>query len=87
MSKIYNVVPSNRKTLFLRNLESEMLSNNWMNKKDIPNFRKNLASNILELLEGYSFDCEYDSDENMRSCYINDCVKHRKFEEESILDC
>jgi hypothetical protein len=78
MSKIYKIIPSNRKTLFLRNLESELLCNEWMNKKDIPNFRKYLALNILELLEGYSFDCEYDSDENMRSRYIDSCLDYRK---------
>jgi hypothetical protein len=63
-----------------------MICNAWIGAKDIPNFRKYLASNILELLEGYVFDCDYDSDENMRSRYIADCILHRNFEEQSILD-
>lgn len=53
---IYLHIPTNKRTLFLRNLESVLVLSGLLGHKDKHIFRKNICSGILEVLDDYLLD-------------------------------
>ena len=71
------LIPSNRKTLMLRNIEEMLVSNGVICKCQRNTFRKTIAYDFLSLIELYIDDIENDSNENMETQYINDSLAER----------
>jgi 16S rRNA G527 N7-methylase RsmG len=63
------MIPSNRKTLFLRNLEKVLTNHEVMCECRIEQFRNNTCYEILYLLENYLSDVENQTNELMMSQY------------------
>jgi hypothetical protein len=74
MSKIYNLIPSNRKTLFLRNLENVLTNHQIMCDCQVKTFRNNTCNEILYLLEDYITDEKNQTNELMTSKYKLDSM-------------
>jgi hypothetical protein len=70
--KISPTVPTNINTLFLRNLETILISRRMMRSCDLDKFRKVLSGDILYLLSSYL--CDYDNltCDNLISQYMDD---------------
>lgn len=69
MSRKYQLVPQNRKTLFLRNLEFLLLDYKYIGDEDIKVFRSNLSQEILNLLDEFVSDESDDTNEKLLSTY------------------
>ncbi len=69
MSRKYQIVPTNRKTLFLRNIEFLLLNRNLMREEDIKIFRNDVCNEILKILNSYEFDVINDSNFYMNDIY------------------
>ena len=72
------IYPSNRKTLFLRNLETILLNHNVLNDKEVKNFRGSICYEIKYLLESLLIDEREDSNQCLRSSYISDSLTLRR---------
>ena len=77
MSKKYQVVPSNPKTLFLRNLESVLTNQKVMCECQTKSFRENLGYEILHLLDSFVSDTNNESNELMMIEYKNQSLIKR----------
>ena len=71
MSKVYQVVPSNRKTLFLRNLETILTNHEVMCECQTKTFRDNTCFEILHLLESFISDEKNESNKLMMNEFKN----------------
>jgi hypothetical protein len=74
MSKKYNVIPSNRKTLFLRNLEMILTNHEIMCECKTKEFRRDTSLFILDLIKEYVSDVEKDTNFLMTLRYGNDSL-------------
>ena len=73
MSNKYQVIPSNRKTYFLRNLEKILLNNNVLCKCQTKEFRKS-CHEVLELVSVYLEDTKNQTNEQMSKWYEFDSL-------------
>ena len=85
MSKKYNVIPSNRKTLFLRNLEMILTNHEIMCECKTKEFRRDTSLFILDLIEEYVSDIEKDTNHLMMGRYSNDSFFMRFLKDRSNL--
>ncbi len=69
MSRKYQIVPTNRKTLFLRNIEFLLLNRNLINEEDMKDFRNDICDEILKIVSSYEFDVKNDSNYYMNDIY------------------
>jgi len=67
-------VPTNGKTLYIRNLELILLRNNILQESDINKFRKKVVVEILSLTQNLIDDLLNESISNMYSMYVGDSV-------------
>lgn len=77
MLKIYNL-PQNKKTLFLRNLETILISSNHLESGELHNFRNKVAHKNIDILEHYKFSCIDESDEGLRYQFIANSIAIRQ---------
>jgi len=77
MSKTYQVVPSNRKTLFLRNLEMILINQNIMSESKTKDFRKDSSNWILSLVNDYFLDEQESTNQLMINRYRDDSLFDR----------
>jgi hypothetical protein len=77
MSKTYQVVPSNRKTLFLRNLETILINQNIMSESKTKDFRKDSSNWILSLINDYFLDEQERTNQLMKKRFIEDSLFER----------
>jgi len=75
--KVSNI-PSNLNTLFLRNLETILISEGVICSCSLNKFRKNIAPFLLELLDSYNRDIEEMTCDGLISQYIGDSLALRK---------
>jgi hypothetical protein len=75
-------VPTNRKTLFLRNLEIILNWKGILDPDDIELFRLHSCPSILELVKMYVEDFQDDSIENMSERYKYDAMLIRRYAEQ-----
>jgi len=85
MSKKYQIVPSNSKTLFLRNLEDVLLSHEMIFDSKIREFRNHPCIQILSLVDDYLSDVNNNTNELMMNQYISDCLVDRFMFDRSVL--
>jgi hypothetical protein len=78
MSKIFQIVPTNRKTLFLRNIEMYMITNGVLEEKNIKKFRGKTSEEILGMLYLYINDEKNNSSEYLSRTYEYDSYVLRK---------
>lgn len=76
MLKINNL-PTNPKTLFLRNIEIMLIYFDLLKSNDLDFFKTQVAPIILDLLERYKFSCEDENHEGLRNQYIGNCIALR----------
>jgi hypothetical protein len=79
--KISPTVPININTLFLRNLETILISRGMMCSCDLDKFRKVISVEILDLLASYSCDYDNQTCDNLISQYMDDSNAVRKYVE------
>ena len=84
MSRSYNVIPFNRNTLFLRNLEKILLNNNVLCKCQTKQFRKS-CHEVLELVSVYLEDTKNQTNEQMSKWYEFDSLFSRYLSDRSNL--
>ena len=85
MSIIYKIVPSNRKTIFLRNLETTLVNHQILNESKTKYFRNNSCREILDLMENYLEDEKNDSNEQTLNRYRFDCMVLKWFDDRTKL--
>jgi len=56
MSRKYQYIPLDRKTLFLRNIEQFMINNKTLDSSKLKRFRKYSCGHILDMLSLYIID-------------------------------
>ena len=56
MSRQYQYIPLDRKTLFLRNIEQFMINNKTLDSSKLKRFRKYSCRHILDMLSLYIID-------------------------------
>jgi len=56
MSRKYQYIPLDRKTLFLRNIEQFMINNKTLDSSKLKRFRKYSCGHILDMLNLYIID-------------------------------
>ena len=56
MSRKYQYIPLDRKTLFLRNIEQFMINNKTLDRSKLKRFRKYSCGHILDMLNLYIID-------------------------------
>jgi hypothetical protein len=78
MKNIYEV-PTNSKTLFLRNLETILIFSDFLHSNDLDDFRKSAAQSILEILEKYQFACEDESHLGLKKQFIANSIAIRQY--------
>jgi hypothetical protein len=78
MKSIYDV-PTNSKTLFLRNLETILIFSDVLNSNDLDDFRKGAAQSILEILDKFQFSCEDKSHPGLINQYIANSIAIRNY--------
>ncbi len=84
MRKFYSI-PSNKKTLFLRNLEFKLLNYDFISGEDFNKFRKYFAYEVINLLDKYEFSLEDATHLGLENQYIGDSILMReKFEDKHI---
>ena len=74
MSKMYQLIPSNRKTLFLRNLERILTNHEVMCECQIQTFRNNTCNEIIYLIDNYLSDMKNENNELMMNQYKFDSL-------------
>ena len=72
MSEKYQIVPVNRKTLFLRNIEMYMIKNEILENKDLRKFRNKTCNDILCMLNLFIEDEKNNSIEYLLRTYQYD---------------
>ena len=72
MSEKYQIVPVNRKTLFLRNIEMYMIKNEILENKDLRKFRNKTCNDILCMLNLFIEDEKNTSIEYLLRTYQYD---------------
>jgi hypothetical protein len=77
MHKFYSI-PSNKKTLFLRNLEFKLLNYDFLSDGDLHFFRKRVAYEIINLLEKYQFSLEDETHHGLENQFIGDSISMRE---------
>lgn len=77
MSKQYQYIPMNRKTLFLRNIETYMIMLGTLDKSKLKYFRKNDCKHILNMLSLYIIDEKDNSNEYLMRTYTDYSYKLR----------
>lgn len=79
---IYNIVPNNRKSLFLRGIERLLIQMGAIEKSSVKSFRNNRANDFLQLINCYEKDVA--SGENIESLlkYTNDALFDRFVEDQ-----
>jgi hypothetical protein len=75
--KSYQMIPSNRKTLFLRNLEKILQNHQVMCECQTKTFRDNTCHEILYLLEDYVNDETNQTNNLMKRKYEIDSMSTR----------
>jgi hypothetical protein len=82
--KFYSI-PSNKKTLFLRNLEYKLLSYDFLSSQDLNEYRKYFAYEVINLLDKYEFSLEDVTHRGLENQYIGDSISIREeFEDKHI---
>ncbi|BDW12060.1 hypothetical protein PSHI8_21440 [Polynucleobacter sp. SHI8] len=76
MKKI-EIIPSNNKTLFLRNLEVILVSHQIINKSMMKDFRNGTCYEILDLLTEFLLDDDNKNNYCQKNHYINDSLFSR----------
>jgi hypothetical protein len=74
-------LPTNNKTLFLRNLEAVLICSELLYADERKAFRSVIAPLILNLLEKYEYSIEDDSHQGLVNQYISDSISMRTFSE------
>jgi hypothetical protein len=77
MSKQYQYIPMDRKTLFLRNIENYMIMLGILDKSKLKNFRKHSCKHILDMLSLYIIDEKNNSNEYLMRTYTDYSYKLR----------
>ena len=72
MSEKYQIVPVNRKTLFLRNIEMYMIKDGILENKDLRKFRNKTCNDILCMLNLFIEDQKNNSIEYLSRTYQYD---------------
>ena len=67
-------IPTNGKTLYIRNLELILLRNHILNESDINKFRKEVIVEIINLTKNVIDDVLNDTTSNMYLMYVGDSV-------------
>ena len=83
MTTRHRFIPSNHKTLFLRNLEMLLLDYGLMEDEDLVNYRKNACPNILNLMQNYDVDLKEKNTNGMLDWYKDDTF-YKRFKDERI---
>ena len=77
MRKIYNI-PSNKKTLFLRNFEFKLLNHDLLSGEDLNYFRKYFAYEVMNLLDKYQFSLDDENHNGLENQFIGDSISMRE---------
>jgi len=74
MSKRYKIIPLNRNTLFLRNIENILINHRILDETKRKYFRDNTCREILVLIKTYQVDEKNKSNEQTLNRYQFDCM-------------
>lgn len=71
MSVKYQVIPLNRKTLFLRNIEQYLIFNGLLDSSSLKKFRQRGCGHLLDMLNLYMIDEKNNSNEYLMRTYTD----------------
>lgn len=74
-------IQNNLNTLFLRNIETVLISEGVIPLYYNNLIRKNVAPHLLDLIKRYLDDIQNDDSQRLKSQYIDDCIAFRKYYE------
>lgn len=74
-------IQNNLNTLFLRNIETVLISEGVIPLYYKNLFRKNVAPHLLDLIKRYVDDIQNDDSQRLKSQYIDDCIAFCKYYE------
>ncbi len=77
MSRKYQIVPTNRNTLFLRNIEQYLIFNGVLETSNLKKFRQQSCNHILDMLDLYMIDEKNNSNELLMRTYTDHSYKVR----------
>ncbi len=77
MSRNYQFIPLNRKTLFLRNIEQYLIFNGVLETSNLKKFRQRSCGHILDMLNLYMIDEKNNSNEYLMRTYTDHSYKVR----------
>ena len=71
-------IPTNSKTLFLRNLEYKLLNYCFIKSDDLQEYRKYFAYEVMNLLDKYEFSLSDENHLGLINQFIGDSVSMRE---------